>query len=84
MKKISSPSFCIAKVIDEIVGYMEQNQGNNKSGIIRELHESNRLLPYFNKIESDYLDAGENLQSLISKLEQSDEVLGIEKSKIFL
>ena len=82
MKKISSPSFCIAKVIDEIVGYMEQNQGNNKSGIIRKLHESNCLLPYFNKIESDYLEAGENLQSLISKLEQSDEVLGIEKSKM--
>ena len=48
MKKISSPSFCIANVIDEIVGYMEQNQGNNKSGIIRKLHESNCLLPYFN------------------------------------
>ncbi len=37
-----------------------------------------------NKTESDYLEAGENLQSLISKLEQSDEVFfGSErKSKI--
>ena len=82
MKKISLPSFCIEIVINEIVRYMEQNQGNNKSGIIRNLHESNRLLPYFNKIESDYFEAGKNLQSLISKLEQSDEVLGIEKSQM--
>ncbi|CYU72338.1 HNH endonuclease [Streptococcus suis] len=82
MQKVNPPDFYVKDVIEEIVDYMSQNQTNNKSQIIRNLHSSNTLLPYFNQIEREYFGSGQNLQSYISTLEQPETVLGIEKSKL--